>query len=180
MYYATDTSHSGVSAEKNSWLVTNKCSAARDFFLFVCPCFTLPFTVSAVKCQTVCDLPTGAVHAIQRALRTFAHKLWVGRETSDNMHLLGEPLSAVILRRTDYCHAGCATHAKQWEKRRHLALIWTNVWRVCWLTSPNERPSYVWFSGCSELRVMQWLISREHGAQQQSSGQLSPLSYPFR
>lgn len=82
-------------------------------FLFVCPCFTLPFTVSAVKCQTVCDLPTGAIHAIQRALQTFAHKLWVGRETSDNMHLLGDPLSTVISGRTDSCHAKRLCHTCQ-------------------------------------------------------------------
>lgn len=103
MCYATDTIRTGVSAENNFWLVTNKCSAASDSFLFVCPCFTLPFTVSAVKCQTVCDLPTGAVHAIQKVLQTFTHKLWVGKETSDNMRLLGEPLSTVILGHTESC-----------------------------------------------------------------------------
>lgn len=103
MCYATDTTRTGVLAENKSRLVTNKCSAARDSFLFVYPCFTLPFTVSAVKCQTVCDLPTGAVHAIQRVLQTFAHKLWVGKETSDNMHLLREPLSTVILGHTESC-----------------------------------------------------------------------------
>lgn len=30
------------------------------------------------------------------SLQTFAYKLWVGRETSDNMHLLGETLSTII------------------------------------------------------------------------------------
>lgn len=58
--------------------------------------FPLPFTVSTVKCQSVCDLPTGAKHAIQRVLQTFAHQLWVCRETSD-MHFLRESLYAVIL-----------------------------------------------------------------------------------
>lgn len=114
MCYATDTSHSGLSGENNYWLVTNKCWTSRDSVLFVCcPCFTLPFTVSAVKCQTVCDLPTGAAHAIQRVLQTFAHKLWVGRQTSDNMHLLGEPLSALILGHTNSCHAKRLCHTCQ-------------------------------------------------------------------
>lgn len=125
MCYATDTSHSGVSGGMNSGLVTNKCSAARDSFLFVCPCFTLPFTVSAVKCQTVCDLPTGAVHAIQRVLQTFAHKLWVGRETSDNMHLLGESLSAVILGRTNSCHAKRLCHT--YKRMREVPTLGSNI-----------------------------------------------------
>lgn len=58
--------------------------------------FPPPFTVSTVKCQSVCDLPTGAKHAIQRVLQTFAHQLWVCRETSD-MRFLRESLYAVIL-----------------------------------------------------------------------------------
>lgn len=57
--------------------------------------FPLPFTVATVKCQSVCDLPTGAKRAIQRVLQTFAHQLWVCKETSD-MRFLRESLYAVI------------------------------------------------------------------------------------
>lgn len=151
MYYAADTSHSGVSGE-NAWLVTNKRSAARDSFLFVCPCFTLPFTVSAVKCQTVCDLPTGAVHAIQRVLQTFAHKLWVGKETSDNIHLLGEPLSAVILGCTDSCRAKRLRHTYQTMKKGPT--LGSNLDKCLKSALGNVSrwaPSYEWVSGRSKL-----------------------------
>ncbi len=122
--------------EENFWRVTNKCSASRDSFLFFCPCLTLPCTVSAVKCQTVCDLPTGAVQAIQRALQTFAQKLWVGKETSDNMHLLREPLCSVILGHTNSCHAKRLCHTCQTTRKaqtlgsyldKYLKSVLTNV-----------------------------------------------------
>lgn len=172
MCYATNTIRTGVLAENNFWLVTNKCSAARDSFLFVGPCFTLPFTVSTVKCQTVCDLPTGAVHAIQKVFQTFAHKLWVGKETSDKH---APPRGTAI-------HSYLGAHwilpngfaTQPWENGRHFAVIYTNAPRVCWQTSPDEEPTYVWW--CNDLSAEKTGAAQ----QQQSSGQLSPLSYSVR
>lgn len=97
-------------ASREELLTSNKQILSSNGLFLCFLCFTLPFTVSSVKCQTVCDSPTGAIDAIQPVLQTFAHKLWAGRETSDNMHLLEEPLSAVIWGHTDSCHTNQLCH----------------------------------------------------------------------
>lgn len=141
---------------------------------------SLPCTVSAVKCQTVCDLPAGAKHAIQRVSKHLLTSFgWVGKHLT-TCTSWGRYYPQLSLGRTESCHDKrlCSTW-QRWEKHWHLAVMQTNVQRALCPTSSDKHSRYV------RLGLAEWFIGREDRMPSvqpsvQLSGQLSPLSYQFR
>lgn len=150
----------------------SKCWVAWDNFLFVCPSFTSPFTVSAVKCQLYMTCPQGPHMPFRECSEHLLTSFWVDGETSDNTHVLGETLWAVILGRADSCHTKQLCHACQTPKK--VQTLGSLLDKCLSVLGNITCPVFLWMfkAPC----VSQWLISRE----QPSSGQIFLLSYPCR
>lgn len=71
-----------------------------------------------VKCQTVCDLPTGAVHAIhERALRNIGSQSfgWAGEHLTTHGSLWGDAIGTYLTQQVE-SHRGC--FLAQWAHAR--------------------------------------------------------------
>lgn len=147
MCYATITSHSGVSGE-NKQMLGNKGLLSVCLSLFYsaiyCLCSKMSDCMWLARGGRTCHSES-APNICSQALG------WVGKHLT-TCTSSGEPLSAFFSGRTDSCHAKRLCHTC--KTMREVPTPGSNIdkcSRVCWITSPDKHPGYVWVSGYSKL-----------------------------